>query len=132
MAVQAMLDHGRRDLPNECCGLLLGTPRSIDHAAAARNLRPSPNRYLVDPADHFAAIRAARASNRQVVGAYHSHPTGAPVPSVVDLREARDAMYVEFVYLIVSLGNSLAGEGEIAGYRLRGASFETVDLTAIG
>ena len=83
------------------------------------------------PITSLQSAQHGRATDR-VVGAYHSHPTGAPVPSVVDLREARDAMYVEFVYLIVSLGNSLAGEGEIAGYRLRGASFETVDLTAIG
>ena len=131
VAIDAMLGHAKRDLPNECCGLLLGTSRLIDYTVAARNLRLSPNRYLVDPVDHFSAIRAARANGLWVVGVYHSHPTGAPIPSATDFREARDVMNWEFVYVIVSPGSGCAETGKIAGYRLRGQSFETVDLTAI-
>ena len=131
VAVDAMLDHAERDLPNECCGLLPGTSRLVDRTAAARNLRPSPNRDLVGPADHFAATRAARASGRRVVGAYHSRPVGAPVPSATDLREAREVILSEFVYVTVSPRSSRPEEWEIAGYRLRGRGFETVDLTTI-
>lgn len=112
--LRELLAHARRAVPNECCGLLIGatTPTtsvsSIDEAnvgiqialsAPARNLRLSPTRYLVDPADHFAAIRTARACGWTVVGGYHSHPLGPPNPSTTDHRDASDTA---FLYLIVS------------------------------
>ncbi|MDA1093295.1 MAG: M67 family metallopeptidase [Acidobacteria bacterium] len=112
--LRAVLAHAARALPDECCGLLIGsrefdttaTPPGpvlvgirVEASVPARNLRRSPTRYLIDPADHFAAIRAARAQGRDVVGAYHSHPTDPPDPSATDHR---DASGTQFLYLIVS------------------------------
>ncbi len=94
-----MLAHARDEAPNECCGLLLGRDRAIERAVRARNVEQGPTRYRVDPADHFAAIRSARADGLLVVGAYHSHPASAPVPSQSDLEEAAGA---NFLYVIVS------------------------------
>ena len=92
--------HARRAAPDECCGLLVGTGARIESSHAARNLRRSPTRYLVDPADHFAAIRSGRKAGLAVVGAYHSHPATAAAPSRRDESEATDP---DFLYLIVSL-----------------------------
>jgi proteasome lid subunit RPN8/RPN11 len=89
--------HARAEQPNECCGLLLGADEHIDEAVPARNLHASSSRFLVNPVDHLAAVRRARATGRRVVGAYHSHPETPPVPSPRDLEEAT---YTEFVYLI--------------------------------
>jgi proteasome lid subunit RPN8/RPN11 len=112
--LRALLAHAARALPDECCGLLIGSrevdtttaPRlrphreiRVESSAPARNLRRSPTRYLIDPADHFAAIRTARKRGRDVVGAYHSHPSGPPDASATDDRDASDA---EFLYVIVS------------------------------
>lgn len=107
-----MLDHARHAVPDECCGLLIGSTHSagsrskasdtsvcVVSSVPARNLRRSPTRYLVDPADHFAAIRTARQDGRTVIGAYHSHPTSPPAASATDDRDASGA---EFLYLIVS------------------------------
>ena len=55
--------HAVEDLPNECCGLLLGTAGIIEDAARARNTKRSRTRFQVEPADHFAAIRRARAGS---------------------------------------------------------------------
>ena len=126
--VEVLTEHARRELPNECCGLLIGTSELIEQSAPARNLRASPTRYLVDPADHFAALRRARARGWEVVGAYHSHPHGAPVPSPTDVREAT---YREFVYVIVSSGRSDTGAGEMAGFRLDGETFAPVELNPV-
>ncbi|MGH9162959.1 MAG: M67 family metallopeptidase [Vicinamibacteraceae bacterium] len=95
--VERITDHARREWPNECCGLLLGTDERIDEAVPARNLHASSSRFLVDPVDHLAAVRRARATARRIVGAYHSHPRTPPVPSARDLEEAT---YTEFVYMI--------------------------------
>ncbi|MEX1130130.1 MAG: M67 family metallopeptidase [Vicinamibacterales bacterium] len=111
--IDAVVGHARREDPMECCGLLIGAGDDVLESRPARNLRQSRTAYLVDPEDHFAAIRAARAAGLAVVGGYHSHPRSIPVPSVTDIAEATDP---EFLYVIVSLA---ATEPEIAAYRIR-------------
>ena len=96
-----MLAHAREEAPRECCGLLIGTSDAIERSVRARNLADRATRYLIDPEDHFAAIHAARRNGREVVGAYHSHPSGPPVPSATDRAEANSG--ADFVYVIVSL-----------------------------
>lgn len=119
--VDAVVEHARRDEPLECCGLLIGTDEEVIESHPARNLRQSAVAYLVAPEDHFAAIRSARAHGREVLGAYHSHPHSAAVPSATDIREAADP---GFLYLIVSL---MRDEAEVAGFRVRdGAAFQVV------
>ena len=128
--LRELLAHARRAVPNECCGLLIGATSArpsvssidetdvdiqIESSAPARNLRLSPTRYLIDPADHFAAIRTARARGRTVVGGYHSHPSGPPEPSTTDHRDASDAA---FLYLIVSLGTGAVKAWQLAAGRL--------------
>jgi hypothetical protein len=73
--------HARAEAPRECCGLLIGRAGEIERAFPARNARRGTTRYLIDPRDHFAAIKAAREAGAGVVGYYHSHPSTAPQPS---------------------------------------------------
>jgi len=120
--VDAVVGHARREDPMECCGLLIGAGDDVLESRPARNLRRSRTAYLVDPEDHFAAIRAARAAGLAVVGGYHSHPRSLPVPSVTDITGATDP---EFLYLIVSLAGT---EPEIAAYRIRDGAFREVPL----
>jgi len=121
---QAMAEHARRAMPNECCGLLIGAADRVDRAMAARNLRESPTRYLLDPVDHFAAMKAARADGLAVVGVYHSHPHSPPVPSARDLDEAT---YPDYLYVIVTpgVGDDLA---DARGYWISHGRYEPVDL----
>ena len=118
-----MIVHAREKEPNECCGLLIGTSVRIESVARARNLEDSPTRYRVNPADHFLALRAARAAGRQVVGSYHSHPASPARPSAADTEEA---MYPDYVYVIVSLADP---EGPTArGFRFRDGNVTDVQL----
>jgi proteasome lid subunit RPN8/RPN11 len=94
----AIISHARATAPAECCGLLLGDGDTITDARPARNVADDTFRqYLIAPADHLAAIRDARGRSIEVVGAYHSHPRSAPVPSPTDAAAA----FGEFVFLIV-------------------------------
>ena len=122
--VDAILDHARLEAPNECCGLLIGSAAIVERANAARNLLSSPTRYRVDPADHFVAIREARGAGLTVVGAYHSHPAGAPIPSPTDRREAT---YPDYLYVIVSPGR----DDRVAGYRLVETELVPVELVIV-
>src|SRR4051812_37317480 len=119
--VAAMIAHANDELPNECCGLLVGRRGAVVRAVRARNLEAGPTRYLIDPKDHFAAMKAARAEGLHVIGAYHSHPAGAPVPSNSDVAEARSGS--DFLYVIVS-----PATGETAGYYVKGGEVVRVDL----
>jgi proteasome lid subunit RPN8/RPN11 len=101
--LDAVVAHARSASPAECCGILVGRPGTIVEileAVRARNLATSPNRFLLDPKDHIAALRSTRATGLQVVGFYHSHPHSTPAPSATDLAEAS---YDDHLHLIVSL-----------------------------
>ena len=120
--VDAMIAHAQAEAPVECCGLLIGQPDFIDDSRPARNMKNSPVAYLVDPQQHFDAIRTARTTGRMVVGAYHSHPRSPAVPSPTDLAEAYDP---GLLYVIVSLQQAPA---DVRAYRLKSGNFSEVSF----
>jgi proteasome lid subunit RPN8/RPN11 len=100
-AEDAMLAHSYEACPEECCGLLLGRENQVVRTYAARNAAADrARRFLVEPKDFFDAIRQARRESLNVVGAYHSHPQTAGIPSVTDGSEA----FEDFIFMIVGLG----------------------------
>lgn len=117
-----MLAHAREAVPGECCGLLLGYPGHVTASARAGNVAPEPRRrFEVDPADHFAAMRRARAAGLTVVGAYHSHPNGPPHPSETDLAEAVENS--DFVHVIIDPRHAT-----VAAYLLISGNFVALPL----
>ncbi|MEP9400868.1 Mov34/MPN/PAD-1 family protein [Sphingomonas silueang] len=74
----------------ELCGLLRGEGRRIVAADPAANVAADPARtFEIDPAALFAAHRdARRPGGAAVVGCYHSHPSGDPMPSATDAAQA--------------------------------------------
>lgn len=124
--LDAMIRHARDEAPLECCGLLLGSGDVVDECVPTRNARASESTYLIDPADHVAALRRCRNDGRDVIGAYHSHPKSAAVPSPTDLAEAHDA---NLLYVIVSLAE--AGSDAVRAYRLGGGNFVPSPLVPV-
>jgi len=104
-----ILAEARAATPRECCGLVLGRRQDDTAVAAAlhpaRNLATDADRFQIDPADHFAAMRAARGAGVSVIGCYHSHPGGAARPSVRDLEGAGEE---NFLWLIATPEGALA------------------------
>ena len=124
--IDAIIDHARRDAPLECCGLLAARDGIIDESIPVRNLEASPVVFLIDPRDHFAALKRARAEGREIVGAYHSHPRSPAIPSATDLAEAH---YEEFFYVIASLA---ADQPDVRVYRLvSGPGFEDLGFEIV-
>ena len=75
--------------PRECCGLLLGHGGKVLEARPAANLAADPTRHFeIDPAALIAAHRAERSGGPQLLGYYHSHPGGHPMPSATDCHHA--------------------------------------------
>ena len=126
--LDAIVGHATRDSPNECCGLLIGDDTTIVEAVAVRNEAAEPHRrYEIPPVDHFREIKRCReARSVAVIGAYHSHPRSAPVPSPTDRAEAFEA----FLYVIVGPLDGSAPR-RIEGYELVGGNFEGVPLVPV-
>ena len=88
-AIATLLAEAARAAPDECCGLLLGRADKVEEARPAVNVAPNPARHFeIDPAALFAAHRASRAGGLQLIGYYHSHPAGHPMPSATDCAHA--------------------------------------------
>ena len=100
--LQELVRHAQDCLPEECCGVLIGSEtragRSrIHRTVAAENTRSHGREraYLVPPLAILEARRAARADDLEIVGYYHSHPSGSATPSALDRRNAwPDTSYV--------------------------------------
>jgi desampylase len=87
--VAKLLDEAERAAPAECCGLLLGRAETVLEACPAANIAADPLRHFeIDPTALFAAHKAERGGGLQLLGYYHSHPEGHPVPSAVDCEHA--------------------------------------------
>ena len=133
-ALDAIAAHARGDNPRECCGLLIGTEFEVIEAVATANVAAEPHRhYLVPPVDYFALIKRCRDATTpgvapvSVIGAYHSHPRSAPVPSPTDLEEA----FGEFLYVMAGPVDGSA-QFELRAYRLEAGRFEHVPLIGVG
>lgn len=84
-----LLAEAARAAPDECCGLLLGRGVRIEQVCPADNVADDPSRrFEIDPMALLAAHKAARAGGPDIVGYYHSHPEGHPLPSAIDCEHA--------------------------------------------
>ncbi|KPL69595.1 peptidase [Erythrobacter sp. SG61-1L] len=84
-----MVAEAARAVPEEACGLLLGAGGRITEARAATNVALDKARHFeIDPAALIDAHRAERGGGPELVGYYHSHPSGLPEPSVTDREQA--------------------------------------------
>ena len=106
-------DHGVRDYPYECCGLLLGRyyedGKLVSETYPISNAREESakrNRFLIEPHELMQGERYARSKDLEVVGFYHSHPDSPAVPSQYDLEHA----WPTYSYIIVSTRANEAGD----------------------
>jgi proteasome lid subunit RPN8/RPN11 len=107
-------EHGERDYPFECCGLLIGGfngdgCKSVTETYPISNAREEAakrNRFLIQPEELMRGEQYARSRGLDVVGFYHSHPDDRPVPSRYDLDHA----WPTYSYIVVAVkGGQAAG-----------------------
>lgn len=88
-ALHAMRAAAAAAHPREACGLLLGEGRRILEARETANVHPAPTTHFeIDPQALIDAHRAARVGGPEVLGYFHAHPSGKPVPSATDCAMA--------------------------------------------
>ena len=116
----ALTHHSQIGYPHEVCGFLVGITRGGVQVVAdvwpARNAwgdAPMPfdggtgERFLIAPADWYEADTRARASGRDLLGCYHSHPDAPARPSRYDLAMAQGT-FPGYAYLILAVRGGVA------------------------
>jgi [CysO sulfur-carrier protein]-S-L-cysteine hydrolase len=102
----AMLATCVRALPNEGCGLLLGTKEGeVRDVIASPNVADSAKVYEIDPKVLLRAYRRADDEALEVIGVFHSHTHSEAYPSPTDVRQAPDPSWH---YVLISLADSPA------------------------
>ena len=96
---EQLLEHARRDANQECCGVLAGRDSAITLILPAANVLSSATAYEIAPQELFRLMREIRAAGLELLGIYHSHPTGENQPSP---RDIEGAYYPAAAYFILS------------------------------
>jgi proteasome lid subunit RPN8/RPN11 len=83
--ISDLLREAELTSPAEACGILLGHGGRIEQVVPTGNVHPTPRTHFeIDPQALIDAHRAARQGGPEVLGYYHSHPTGPAEPSATD------------------------------------------------
>lgn len=98
-----LVEHGQAEHPREACGVLLGVGDEVRRVVPVRNVADNPrHQYRLD--DRELARVIGGVDGLELVGFYHTHPNGEPIPSPVDVAQAA---YPATPFLIVGLKDRL-------------------------
>lgn len=98
----AMVGHALRGLPDEACGLMVGSlaDGSCEMFEPCENAAASSRIYSIPPKDHLRIDREAEDAGMEIIGVMHSHTHTEAYPSQTDVDQAPDPAWH---YVIVSL-----------------------------
>ena len=90
-------------MPLEACGLLAGKSDRVEAVIRVQNQAQSPVRFVMDPYEQLKAFDWIDSHGLELLGIFHSHPTGPETASSTDIAEAA----YEVVHLIWSRNQDL-------------------------
>jgi proteasome lid subunit RPN8/RPN11 len=125
--VQAIIDAARASVPNEACGLLVGTAYAADGGAPERylaltNAAESPYRYLIDPQEQLRVWLELEEADEVPWAIFHSHVASPAVPSATDIGLA---FFPDSLYVICSLAEEIP---TVRGWSIRDGVVSEVGL----
>ncbi len=134
----AIVEHARRAVPNEACGIVVGDRVAPDGGlplrwVPLRNAMMSAFRYAISP-DELLRLTVETDDADEVFWAIvHSHVASPARPSPTDLRESH---YPEALYLLVSLdpgeADSTTGAPSVRAWRIVDGGVHEVEVTIQG
>jgi proteasome lid subunit RPN8/RPN11 len=111
-----LLEHARKEAPNEACGLVVLRDGEAVRYERGRNAEPSPYRFRLEIAPEIWFLE----DDGYELAVFHSHGASPPRPSRTDVEHA--GLWQDRPYLILR-----ADTGELAAWRIDGDSVvETV------
>lgn len=88
--------------PLEACGLLAGRAGRVEAVIPITNAEQSPVKFRMDPLEQLHAFEWIDENELELLGIFHSHPSGPETASPTDLAEAA----YEVVHIILSPAGS--------------------------
>lgn len=119
--LQQMISHANAQVPLEACGLLAGRGSSVESVLAVTNQAQSPVRFVMNPKEQVQAFEWIEARGLELLGIFHSHPSGPETVSPTDIAEAA----YDVVHVIVSYTD---GAWKTRGFWIRHGKFDEVTL----
>jgi Predicted metal-dependent protease of the PAD1/JAB1 superfamily len=123
---QKMIGHVDSNFPLEACGLLAGRDAHVESVLEVTNQAQSPVRYVMDPIEQLNAFEWIESNGLDLVGIFHSHPTGPETVSPTDISEAAYAV----VYVILARVDN-AHAWSTRGFWIEAGEFNEVTLQII-
>ena len=108
----AIVEHARRDAPNECCGMVAAQGGQAVSVHAATNTAASPFRFEVDGMELHRTLTEIEDAGFDLGAIYHSHTRSEPYPSQTDINLA---FHPDALYVIVGLKDS---EPDVKAWRI--------------
>ena len=107
--------------PLESCGLLAGRDSQVEKIFFVQNQAQSPVRYVMDPIEQLHAFEWIESNEMDLLGIFHSHPTGPETVSPTDIAEAAYAV----TYIILAPVDSI---WHARGFWIENGRFREVTL----
>ena len=119
-----MIDHARRDAPNECCGVVGVKDGWADKVYPCRNMAPAPKYAFEIGIDMQDAFEDMDERGAEFGGLYHSHPRTAAYPSPTDQNLSKGTPPdVEWVIV-----GHVATDPEVRAFRVTPQAVEEVPV----
>jgi proteasome lid subunit RPN8/RPN11 len=103
--LDSIVDHARRDAPNECCGMVASRDGAAVSVHAAENTAASPFRFEVDGIEVHRTLTGIEDAGDELGAIYHSHTRSEPYPSQTDVNFAANWPGVEWIIVGLATGD---------------------------
>ena len=121
--LDAIVEHARRDAPDECCGVVGVRDGTAVTVHALENTAHSPYRFEAG-AELIGVMEKLDEAGLELGAIYHSHTRTEPVPSQTDINFS--VAWPGTEWLIVGLG---APEPDVRSFLIEDGRVRQVELT---
>lgn len=119
---EEMLEHIRQQIPEEACGIIAGKVGKATRIHPITNELRSTSKFRMHSIELLHVLESIDQSEDELIGIFHSHPTGPDHPSQTDINEA---YYPDASHLIWSLKNK---KWVCMAYEIREGDFSEIEL----
>jgi [CysO sulfur-carrier protein]-S-L-cysteine hydrolase len=119
--LQQMIAHVDSHAPLEACGLLAGRDSTVEKIFFVQNQAQSAVRYVMDPIEQLHAFEWIESNGMDLLGIFHSHPSGPETISPTDIAEAAYAV----IYIILA---RVDGGWRARGFWIENGEYREVTL----
>jgi len=122
--LQQMIAHVDSHAPLEACGLLAGIDSKVETVLEVTNQAQSAVRFVMDPIEQLNAFEWIESNGQELIGIFHSHPTG---PETVSPTDIADAAYAVVHIILARVDNNWRARG----FWIKDGKYDEVTLLVI-